>query len=129
MKVTALLMLAGSLEEAMAFNASLFPGSRGVSIDRYGPEGPGKAGTVKRPVFELHGTTSYCIDSPVQHPFTFIPAISIFVDCDSLQQLDNVFTLLGAGGQTFRPPASYGFSDVFAWVRDRYGVSWQLNLA
>jgi predicted 3-demethylubiquinone-9 3-methyltransferase (glyoxalase superfamily) len=69
-----------------------------------------------------------CIDSPVQHAFTMTPAISLFVDCDSREQLDGLVESLGAGGQALMPPGAYGFSTWFAWIQDRFGVSWQLNL-
>jgi predicted 3-demethylubiquinone-9 3-methyltransferase (glyoxalase superfamily) len=129
MQITTFLMFTGAAEEAMSFYISLFPGSRIVSIDRYGPGEPGAEGTVRSAVFELNATRYMCIDSPVQHAFTMTPAMSLFVDCDSREQLDALLEPLSAGGQVFMPPGSYGFSSWFAWVEDRYGVSWQLNLA
>lgn len=113
--------------EAMNFYVSLFPNSRIVSIDRYGPGEPGKEGTVKIAVFELSSTRLICIDSPAQHAFTFTPSVSLFVDCDRREELDRLFASLSAEGQVLMPPDSYGFSRWFAWVQDRFGVSWQLN--
>jgi predicted 3-demethylubiquinone-9 3-methyltransferase (glyoxalase superfamily) len=128
MQITTFLMFAGAAEEAMNFYISLFPGSRILSIERYGAGEPGREGTVKTAVFELNATRFMCIDSPVQHAFTFTPAISLFVDCDTEQQLENAFERLSAGGQILMPLDAYGFSRRFAWLQDRYGVSWQLNL-
>jgi predicted 3-demethylubiquinone-9 3-methyltransferase (glyoxalase superfamily) len=128
MEITPFLMFTGAAFEAMNFYISLFPGSRIVSIERYGADQPGREGSVKRALFELHATRFYCIDSPAEHAFTFTPSLSIFVDCDSRQQLDDAFAALSAGGQVLMPPASYGFSTWFAWTADRFGVSWQLNL-
>lgn len=128
MKITTFLMFSGAAEEAMNLYISLFPQSRIVTLERYGPEGPGKEGTVKLAVFELNSTPLMCIDSFVQHAFTFTPATSLFVDCDDQEQMERLFERLSEGGQTMMPPGSYGFSRRFAWVQDRYGVSWQLNL-
>jgi predicted 3-demethylubiquinone-9 3-methyltransferase (glyoxalase superfamily) len=128
MQITPFLMFAGAAEEAMHFYVSLFPGSRILSIERYGAGEPGKDGSVKHAVFELNATRFLAIDSAVQHAFTFTPAVSLFVDCDARQQLDDAFLALSAGGQVLMPPAAYGFSQWFTWVQDRFGVSWQLNL-
>jgi predicted 3-demethylubiquinone-9 3-methyltransferase (glyoxalase superfamily) len=128
MQITTFLMFVGAAEEAMNFYVSLFPDSRVVSVERYEPGEAGRVGTVKRAVFELNATRFMCIDSPTLHSFTFTPAVSIFADCDDREQLDRTFERLSAGGQVLMPPASYGFSRWFAWVQDRYGVSWQLNL-
>jgi predicted 3-demethylubiquinone-9 3-methyltransferase (glyoxalase superfamily) len=127
MRVVTQLMFTGAAEEAMNFYVSLFPASRIVSIDRYGPSEEGE-GSVKRALFELGGAKYAATDSTVQHRFTFTPAMSIFVDCDTRQQLERAYEALSAGGSIFMPPASYRFSTWFAWVQDRFGVSWQLNL-
>lgn len=128
MELTTFLMFTGKAEEAMGFYISLFPASRIVSIERYGPGEAGPEGTVHRAVFELNGTRLMCIDSPIQHAFTFTPAMSLFIDCDDPAQIDHLFERLGEGGQTLMPLDTYGFSRRFAWIQDRYGVSWQLNL-
>ncbi len=128
MQITTFLMFTGTAEEAMNSYVSLFPRSGVVLIERYGPGEPGKEGSVRRAVFELNATRLMCIDSPVQHAFTFTPAMSLFVDCDTRQEIDRAFERLSEGGQVLMPPASYGFSTWFAWVQDKYGVSWQLNL-
>jgi len=112
----------------MSFYVSLFPRSQILSIERYGPEGPGPAGTVKLADFELNGTRLMCIDSPAAHAFTFTPAMSLFIDVDDLAALEDAFTQLSEGGQVLMPPDAYGFSTRFAWLQDRFGVSWQLNL-
>lgn len=129
MEITPFLMFVGAAEEAVSFYLSLFPKSRWVSIERYEAGEPGKEGTVKRAAFELNGRRFLCIDSPVQHAFTFTPAFSLFVDCDAREQIDDAFQALSAGGKVLMPPGDYGFSRWFAWVEDRFGVSWQLNLA
>jgi predicted 3-demethylubiquinone-9 3-methyltransferase (glyoxalase superfamily) len=128
MRITTFLMFTGRAEEAMNFYVQTFPRSRVVSVERYGPGEAGAAGSVKRATFELNGTELMCIDSPIEHAFTFTPSMSLFIDCDSRQQLDVAFNRLSDGGNVLMPPDDYGFSRWFAWVADRYGVTWQLNL-
>jgi predicted 3-demethylubiquinone-9 3-methyltransferase (glyoxalase superfamily) len=127
-KVTTQLMFEGVAEEAMKFYVSLFGGSQIKQVERYGPGGPGAQGTVKRASFTLGGQEFFCIDSPVKHQFTFTPSISLFVDCDSEAELEEVFSRLSAGGAVLMPLDNYGFSSRFGWVNDRFGLSWQLNL-
>jgi predicted 3-demethylubiquinone-9 3-methyltransferase (glyoxalase superfamily) len=127
-KITTHLMFEGVAEEAMNFYVSLFPGSEVVQVERYGPGEHGAEGTVKIATFTLAGQEFHCIDSPVKHGFTFTPSISLFVDCESEAELDEVFSKLSAGGQVLMPLDNYGFSTRFGWVKDRFGPSWQLNL-
>ena len=121
------LMFEGSAEEAMTFYVSLFPDSTVTRIERY-RAGEGPEGTVKMATFTLAGRSFICIDSPVKHNFTFTPSISLFVDFDTQEELDDAFGKLSAGGSVFMPLDSYGFSRRFGWLQDRFGVSWQLNL-
>jgi predicted 3-demethylubiquinone-9 3-methyltransferase (glyoxalase superfamily) len=113
----------------MNFYISLFDRSKIVSLKRYGPNEPGKEGTVQHAIFELDGQQFMCIDSPTPHSFTFTPAMSLFVSCSDEPQIDRLAAALADGGQTLMPLGNYGFSQKFAWVQDRFGVSWQLNLA
>jgi predicted 3-demethylubiquinone-9 3-methyltransferase (glyoxalase superfamily) len=128
MKITTFLMFDGKAEAAMNDYIALFPDSRVHSIERYGAGQAGKEGTVKLATIELAGMRVMCIDSPVKHAFTFTPAISLFVDVDARAELDRLYAALVQDGQTLMPPNNYGFSTWFAWVQDKYGVSWQLNL-
>ena len=128
MQIATFLMFAGAAEDAMRSYVSLFPRSRIVSVERYGPNEQGPEGTVKRAEFEINATRFMCIDSPVQHAFGFTPAISLFVDCDTRDEIDRAIEALGRDGQVLMPAGEYGFSRWFAWVQDRFGVSWQLNL-
>ena len=68
-----------------------------------------------------------CIDSSVEHAFTFTPAIALFITCASEAEVDELFALLSEGGQVFMPFGAYPFSRKFAWLSDRIGVSWQLS--
>jgi len=70
-----------------------------------------------------------CIDSAVSHNFTFTPSMSLYVQCDSDDEIERVYDALREGGEVLMPLGSYGFSAKFGWVNDPFGVSWQLNLA
>lgn len=121
-------MFEGKAEEAIRLYTSLFEDSEVISIERYDESGPGAAGSVKQSVFALGGREYMAIDSPVKHEFTFTPAISLFVECESNAELERLFGELSQGGSVLMPLDSYGFSQRFGWLADRYGVSWQLNL-
>ena len=125
--VSPFLMFEGKAEEAMTFYVLLFSGEI-VSLTRYGPGEPGPEGTIKRADFTLAGQHVICIDSHVNHGFTFTPAMSLFVECANETELDQVFVELSANGAVLMPPGNYGFSARFAWLIDRFGVSWQLNV-
>lgn len=122
------LMFQGEAEAAMNLYVSLFPDAEIVSIVRYGPGEAGREGSVMKATFSIAGQTVMCIDSPVKHEFSFTPAFSFFVDCSSQEELGKLVSTLSEGGGVLMPPGDYGFSRRFAWVNDRYGVSWQLNL-
>jgi predicted 3-demethylubiquinone-9 3-methyltransferase (glyoxalase superfamily) len=122
-------MFEGHAEAAMNFYVSLFPGSQIDDVVRYGPGQPGPEGTVMKATFTLAGQSLLCTDSFVKHGFTFTPSISFFVDCETEEQLRSTAAALSEGGKEFMPVGNYGFSSLFAWVGDRFGVSWQLNLA
>jgi predicted 3-demethylubiquinone-9 3-methyltransferase (glyoxalase superfamily) len=127
-KVLPFLMFEGKAEEAMNFYLSVFPDSRILNVVRYGAGAPGTEGTVMKASFSVGGQTIMCTDSFVKHGFTFTPAISFFVNCESDEEIQRIVTALNEGGQELMPLGEYGFSRKFAWINDRYGVSWQLNL-
>ncbi|WP_119461371.1 VOC family protein [Rhodospirillaceae bacterium SYSU D60014] len=127
-KIRPFLMFQGNAEEAMNFYVSLFPGGEIIDIVRYGPGEAGAEGTVMTASFSIGSQTVMCIDSPVKHDFTFTPAFSLFVDCEAEEEIRRLSSVLAEGGATLMPLDEYGFSRRFAWVSDRYGVSWQLNL-
>lgn len=126
--VTPFLMFEGNAEEAMNTYTSLFEDSSITSITRYGPDGPGAEGSVIQATFTLKGQSFMCIDSHVKHAFTFTPSFSIFVNCDTEEELQRLYDSLSAGGKVLMPLGSYGFSRKFGWLNDVFGVSWQINL-
>jgi predicted 3-demethylubiquinone-9 3-methyltransferase (glyoxalase superfamily) len=121
-------MFTGAAEEAARFYASLFSGSELRKIERFGPGEAGAEGSVKRCEFALCRHEFICFDSPPVHAFTFTPSTSIYVDCEDNRELGASFAELSAGGEVLMPLDNYGFSQRFGWVKDRFGVSWQLNL-
>jgi predicted 3-demethylubiquinone-9 3-methyltransferase (glyoxalase superfamily) len=125
--VSPFLMFSGQAGEAMDFYVSLFCGEV-VDVVRYGPGDPGPEGTIKRASFRIAGQTVMCTDSYVQHAFGFTPALSLFVDCETETELRRLAEAIAEGGRMLMPLADYGFSRLFAWADDRFGVSWQLNL-
>ena len=127
--VTTFLMFEGVAEQAMNVYVSLFAGSAVTAIERYGVGEGGAEGSVRRAWFTLAGREFQCIDSPIAHGFTFTPSISLFVECESETELERAFAQLADGGQVLMPLDNYGFSTKVGWVNDRFGVSWQLNLA
>lgn len=129
MKITPFLMYTGRAEEAINYYTSIFDRSEILSIQRYGPNEAGAEGSVFQARFSLEGQVFMCIDSSVKHAFTFTPAISLYVTCDTEAEIDRLFALLSQDGQVFMPLAAYPFSPKFGWVGDKFGVSWQLGLA
>lgn len=122
------LMFEGKAEEAMKFYVSLFPGSEIIDMVRYGPGQAGPEGSIMKATFRVGEQTVMCTDSFVKHKFTFTPSFSLFADCESEAELRRLSAALSEGGGVLMPLGDYGFSRQFAWVNDRYGVSWQLNL-
>jgi predicted 3-demethylubiquinone-9 3-methyltransferase (glyoxalase superfamily) len=126
--ITPFLTFTGAAEDAMNHYTTLFPESEVRSIERWGPGEPGAEGRVKLARFALAGQEFMCSDSPPVHDWTFTPAVSLFVRCQSEEEIDRLYAGLSEGGQVFMPLGSYPFSEKFTWIADRYGVSWQLSL-
>lgn len=121
--ITTCLMFSGKAEEAINFYTSLFDDGVVTSIFHHND------GTVMFATYTLKGQMFMAMDNANrdEHPFT--PAMSLFVSCDSEEEIERVFQKLSEDGTVLMPLTSYPFSKKFAWVEDKYGVSWQLNLA
>ncbi|HEV2506330.1 MAG TPA: VOC family protein [Mesorhizobium sp.] len=122
------LMFQGRAEEALTFYCKTIPGSRIVEVDRYGAGQPGPEGSIKLARAEIAGLEVLASDSYVKHAFTFTPSVSLFVICTSEEEQAQIVEALGEGGGMLMPLDNYGFSRRFAWLNDRFGVSWQINL-
>ncbi|PBB65351.1 hypothetical protein CK228_28075 [Mesorhizobium sp. WSM4312] len=127
--VTPFLMFEGKAEEAMALYCDTIPGSSILDITRYGAGEDGPEGTLKLARASIAGRDVMVFNSPVHHAFGFTPSVSFYVDCSSLEELDRIVDALAKEGGFLMPPDNYGFSRRFACLNDRFGVSWQVNLA
>jgi len=127
-KVSVQLMFEGRAEEACELYVSLLPRSKVESVQRYGPGELGPEGTLKLATVSLAGTRVLFFNSPAPHAFTFTPAMSLLVTCESEAEIDALAAALGEEGEVLMPLAKYDFSRKFTWVNDRFGVSWQLML-
>ena len=127
-RVTPFLMFTGQAEEAMNLYASVFPDAQIEKIERYGAGEGGAEGTVMRAVLRLQNQRIMCIDSPPVHEFGFTPSFSLFVECPNAEEIDRIFAILSDGGSVMMPLGEYPFSGRFAWISDRFGVSWQMSL-
>ncbi len=112
----------GSAREAVERYVELIPDSTIVQVT--GPDGPGQ--TIR---FTLANRPFIAFDSPTAHVFGFTPAMSIFVTCDTPDQVDELFDELSTDGFVLMPLGDYGFSPRFGWCTDRHGVSWQVGRA
>lgn len=124
-----LMFQGGKGEEAIDFYVATVPGSRIDAVDRFAPGEPGPEGTIKRAHVTIAGQAVMVHDSFVRHDFDFTPSISLFIECDDEAEFDRLAAALSDGGQMLMPPGNYGFSRKFAWLSDRFGVSWQVNWA
>lgn len=107
----------GNAEEAMTFYASLFENSGVGSISRYGPEHGDQEGAVAHATFTLAGQNFVAMDSNMAHDFTFTEATSLFVSCEGQEEVDRLWAQLTADG---------GEESMCGWLKDKYGVSWQI---
>jgi len=129
MKALPFLMFTGRAEEAMRFYVAQFADGVIEQAEHFAPGEQGAEGTVKRALFTVAGQKVMCFDSPPVHAFDFTPSFSFFVEVDSEDELDRLVAALGEGGSMLMEAGDYGFSRKFAWLNDRFGVSWQLNWA
>jgi predicted 3-demethylubiquinone-9 3-methyltransferase (glyoxalase superfamily) len=113
-QITPFLWFDGKAEEAMNFYVSLFKNSKVVSVSRYGEAGPGPKGSVMSATFELAGQRFIALNGGPQ--FTFSPAISFLINCETQEEVDDLWEKLSEGGK----------KDRCGWLRDRYGLSWQV---
>ncbi|MGG3448337.1 VOC family protein [Domibacillus aminovorans] len=127
-KVTPFLMFQGNAEEAMNYYVSLIEDSEITSITRYGANEAGEEGSVMQAAFSLKGQQFMCIDSHIKHEFTFTPSFSLFITCDTEEEINRIYEKLTEGGSILMPLDDYSFSKKFGWVVDQFGVSWQLTL-
>ena len=113
-RITPCLWFDGRAEEAMTFYTAIFQNAKVGDVMRWGDAGPGKKGSVLSVTFELDGQEFIALNGGPM--FQFSPAISFFVRCETQDEMDNYWNTLLEGGT----PQQCG------WLRDRFGVSWQI---
>lgn len=128
-KFTTCLWFDNNAKDAMEFYASVFGNAKIGSIAHYGEAGHEvhhrEKGSIMTVRLDLEGQELLGLNGgPV---FKINPAISFYVTCKSAQEVENLFGKLSDGGTVMMPLDKYPFSEKYAWVQDKFGVSWQLN--
>lgn len=101
-------------EEAANFYTSIFKNSKILDTMRYGKSGPGPEGSVMSVTFQLEGQEFYALNGNPQ--FKFNEALSLFVNCDTQKEVDDLWDKLKEGGMELGP----------GWVKDKFGLAWQI---
>ena len=114
---------------ALDFYRDVFDDFELVTVEKHGANDSGPEGTIKVAQFRIGDHAFSCSDSAIDHAWGFTPAVSVWVECDDAAELARLFDALSEHGTVFMPLDDYGFSARFGWVGDRYGLTWQLNLA
>ncbi len=113
-KITPFLWFDGKAEEAMNFYTSIFRNSKVRDVMRYGDAGPGPKGSVMSATFEIEGQEFIALNGGPAYSFT--PAISFFVKCETQEEVDGLWAKLSASGKTQQ----------CGWLQDKFGLSWQI---
>jgi predicted 3-demethylubiquinone-9 3-methyltransferase (glyoxalase superfamily) len=113
-KITTFLTFDNQAEEAVNFYVSIFKNSKILNVSRYGEGGPGPKGSVMSANFVLEGQEFMALNGGPQ--FTFTDGISLFVSCETQEEVDELWEKLSAGGE--KGPCG--------WLKDKFGVSWQI---
>ena len=113
-KITPFLWFNGNAEDAANYYVSTFKNSKILNIARFGEAGPGPKGSVMLVTFELEGQQFMALNGGPQ--YTISPAISLFVDCETQAEVDELWAKLTAGGKEVQ----------CGWLTDKFGVSWQI---
>ena len=113
-KITPFLWFDNQAEEAANFYVSIFKNSKILGVSHFGEAGPGPAGTVLTVTFQLDGHEFTALNGGPH--FTFTEAISLFVNCETQQEVDELWAKLTAGGE----------ESMCGWLKDKYGLSWQI---
>jgi predicted 3-demethylubiquinone-9 3-methyltransferase (glyoxalase superfamily) len=113
-KIVPFLWFDDKAEEAVNFYVSIFKNSKVGRVTRYGDAGPGPKGSVMSATFQLEGQEFYALNGGPM--FKFTEAISLFVNCETQTEVDELWEKLSAGGEESR----------CGWLKDKYGLSWQI---
>jgi len=113
-KITPFLWFDNNAEEAVNHYLSIFKNSKIVTVARYGDAGPGPKGSVMTIAFQLEGQDFIALNGGPM--FKFTEALSLFVDCKTQKEVDDLWEKLSSAGQ----PGQCG------WLKDKFGLSWQI---
>ena len=113
-KITPFLWFDGNAEEAAKYYVSIFKNSKLGHISRFGDGAPAPPGSVMSVSFELDGQEFVALNGGPQ--FTFSPAVSFFVNCETQEEVDHFWEKLSAGGEIMH----------CGWLKDKYGLTWQI---
>jgi predicted 3-demethylubiquinone-9 3-methyltransferase (glyoxalase superfamily) len=113
-KITPFLWFDDNAEEAVQLYTSIFNNSKTTGVTHYPEEGPGPAGTVMTITFQLDGQEFIALNGGPDYQFS--PAISLFVNCETQEEIDEFWEKLSEGGETLE----------CGWLKDKYGISWQI---
>lgn len=113
-KIVPFLWFDDKAEEAMNFYVSIFRNSKVGRVTRYGDAGPGPNGSVMSATFQLEGQEFFALNGGPM--FRFTEAISLFVNCETQAEVDELWNKLSSGGEESR----------CGWLKDKYGLSWQI---
>ncbi|TMB33325.1 MAG: VOC family protein [Deltaproteobacteria bacterium] len=113
-KITPFLWFDTQGEEAAKFYISIFRNSKITGTTRYGEAGPGPKGSVMTVAFNLDGQDFVALNGGPQ--FKFTEAVSFVANCETQQEVDDLWEKLSAGGERSR----------CGWLKDKFGLSWQV---
>lgn len=113
-KIVTFLWFDNQAEEAINLYTSVFKNSKITSVAHYGETGPGEKGSVMTINFELEGQAFIALNGGPH--FKFTEAVSLFVNCTTQEEVDELWNKLSEGGQESQ----------CGWLKDRYGLSWQI---
>lgn len=117
--------LEGKAKQALDLYKSVFPSFDLISIQNHAEP---HDELIMVATFSIEGQEVMISDSPISHEWSLTPGISFFVEIGSEEYLENYANSLSRNGKVMMPVGNYGFSKMFTWVEDEFGVNWQLNV-
>ena len=116
----------GQAKDALDFYQAVFPRFEMISLQHHSEP---HQNLIMLAVFSVDEQEIMISDSFITHDWQINPGISFFINLDQEEELHKLAEQLEANGNFHMPPGDYGFSKLFAWVEDQFGVNWQLNIA
>ena len=117
--------LEGKAKQALDLYESVFPSFNLISIQNHAEP---HEELIMVATFSVEGQEVMISDSPISHEWEITPGVSFFVELSSENDLENYANSLSKNGKVMMPAGNYGFSKMFTWVEDEFGVNWQFNI-